>query len=132
MEDLIPLAGILMIVALVLGPIWLGTRYKSEERARMHETLRRAFDKGQPIPPEIVDTLAQDKPRPTPERDFRVGVILIAVAIAMLVLGWTIYAIEDEAEALAAFGGMAAFPGLIGLVFLAFSFGLRGRSSDAG
>lgn len=132
MDDLIPFAGIVMIVAIVLGPIWIGTRAKSEERARMHETLRRAFDKGQPLPPDLIDALHQEKPRASPERDFRTGVILMAVALAFLALGGALYGAGQDDEIMWVMTGVAAFPGLIGLAFLAFWLGKRGQPVDDG
>lgn len=127
MHDLIPLAGIGMIIALVLGPIWLGARYRSQEKARMHETLQRAFDKGQPLPPDLLVALQDDKPRASPERDFRTGIILVAVALAFVILGFTIQAVEGDEEVLAVMTGVAAFPGLIGLAYMAFWLNKRGQ-----
>ena len=125
--DLTPLAGIVMIVAVVLGPIWLTGRYRSEERARMHETLRIAFDKGQSLPPEIVDSLVQEKQRPTPDRDLRGGVIWLAVGLGVAIFGWVLG--YEDSEARYVLMGMAAIPALVGLALI--MLGLLGRDLKA-
>jgi hypothetical protein len=127
MEDLIPFAGIAMIVAVVLGPIWLGGKYRSEERARMHETLRIAFDKGQSLPPEIVHSLVQEKPRPTPERDLRGGVIWLAVGLGVAIFGWVLGYEDDDARYVVM--GMAAIPALVGTALIVL--GSLGRDRRA-
>lgn len=127
MEELIPLAGIAMIVAIVLGPIWLTGRYRSEERVRMHETLRMAFDKGQSLPPEIVESLVQEKPRPTPDRDLRGGVIWLAVGLGVAIFGWVLG--YEDSEARYVLMGMAAIPALVGIALIVL--GLLGRDRKA-
>lgn len=129
MDALIPIALFTMIAVIVVGPIYL----RSRDRQQMLETMRVAFERGQPVPPDMMEALQRrdlPAPRATPERDFRTGVILIAVALAFLVTGGVIYWAEGEDEAMAVFTAMAAFPGLIGLAFLAFWLGKRGRSDD--
>ena len=50
-EEFIPIAFFIMIGAIVLVPAWL----KSKERKEMQATLRSAIEKGQPLPPEVID-----------------------------------------------------------------------------
>ena len=117
-EVLIPLAGIFMIIAVSVGPAWL----KSRERGEMQATLRAAVDKGQPLPPELIDALTKEQASkvPSASRDLRIGVILLAlsagVAGAFLMLG---YGVDNEAKYIA---GFAAIPGAIGLAFIILSF----------
>lgn len=117
-EVLIPLAGIFMIIAVTVGPAWL----KSRERLDMQATLRSAVEKGQPLPPELVDALTKEQTRklPSASRDLRIGVILLAlsagVAGAFLMLG---YGADNDATYVA---GFAAIPGMIGLAFIVLSF----------
>ena len=114
------------IVAIVIGPFYLRTR----EKQRLLDTLRVAYERGQPLPPEMIQNLQLgEKPRPSPERDLRVGVVLVAVALAMITLGAVIGQVESE-EALYIFSGAAAFPGFIGLAFLAFWLAKRGQTPD--
>ena len=53
-EEFIPIAFFIMIGAIVLVPAWL----KSKERKEMQATLRSAIEKGQPLPPEVIDSLS--------------------------------------------------------------------------
>lgn len=123
---LIPIAFFAMIVAIVVMPGWL----RSRDRQRLMDTVKTAYDRGQPVPPELIGAMqAPEATRSSPERDFRTGVVLIAVALAFIVLGSTISQVADEEEVVWAMTGIAAFPGLIGLAFLAFWLGKRGRSS---
>ena len=115
---LIPLAPFLMVIAIVVIPAWL----KSNERKEMQATLRSAIEKGQPLPPEVIDALSRDniKPPATAGRDLRVGVILLAVSIGIALFG---YAVSFENwDAFYPISGLAAIPGMIGLAFIVLSF----------
>ena len=117
-EILIPLSGIFMIIAIVVGPAWL----KSRERREMQNVLRAAVEKGQPLPPELIDALTKEQVRklPSASRDLRIGVILLAlsagVAAAFLGIG---FGVDNDAKFVA---GFAAIPGSIGLAFIVLSF----------
>ena len=117
-EILIPLAPFLMVVAIVVIPAWL----KSRERREMQATLRTAIEKGQPLPPEVIETISKEnvKPPATAARDLRAGVILLSVAIGIALLG---YAVSfAEMDAYYPIVGIAAIPGMIGLAFIILSF----------
>ena len=53
----------------------------------MHETLRIAYEKGQPVPPELITALQTQasvtRPMATPERDLRRAIVLIAVGLGL-------------------------------------------------
>ncbi len=117
-EVLIPLAPFLMVVAIVVIPAWL----KSRERREMQATLRSAIEKGQPLPPEVIETISKDnvKPPATAARDLRTGVILLSVAVGIAIFG---YAVSfAEMDAYYPIVGIAAIPGMIGLAFIILSF----------
>ncbi|CAM2765960.1 hypothetical protein EJ082_15875 [Brevundimonas diminuta] len=117
-EILIPLAPFLMVVAIVVIPAWL----KSRERREMQATLRTAIEKGQPLPPEVIETISKEnvKPPATAARDLRTGVILLAVAFGIGIFG---YAVSfAEMDAYYPIVGIAAIPGMIGLAFIILSF----------
>ena len=125
-EILIPLGFFAMIVAIVALP----TYFRTKERARLHDTLRVAYERGQPVPPELIEAIQRgEKPYRTPERDLRTGVILIAVALAMVTLGATIGHFEDD-DGLWIMAAAASFPGFIGLAFIAFWTAKRGRGVE--
>lgn len=118
LKILIPLAPFIMVIAIVVIPAWL----KSRDRREMQATLRAAIDKGQPLPPEVIDSISKDnvKPPATAARDLRTGVILLAVAVGIALFG---YAVSfAEMDAFYVISGMAAVPGAIGLAFIILSF----------
>jgi hypothetical protein len=101
--------------ASVVGPVillgvffWL--RFKA--RREMQETIRAALDKGQELSPELVDRLGH--PKAPKDRDFRLGVIWIAVAVGFAFLGFAI----PEEEATQPLLGVAGFPFVIGVAYL--------------
>jgi hypothetical protein len=126
-EILVPIAFFAMIAAIVLVPGWL----RSREKERLHETLRLAYEKGQPVPPEMIEALQTDKARPAPDRDLRRGVIMLAVAAALVVVGLMFGLTEHGADGhmVWPFIGIAAFPGFIGLGYIGFWLASRNRKA---
>lgn len=113
-EILVPLGFFLMVAAIVLVPGYL----KSKERQKLQETLRVAYEKGQPVPPEVLDVMTRDmKPAVSPYRDVRRGVVLLAIAGALAAVGVAHGYYEGMDETWGWFAG-AAFPGFVGLAFL--------------
>ena len=102
------MAGILAPAIVVGLIIWL--RYKG--RNDTQQTIRMAIDKGQELTPELIDRLGH--PKPSKNRDLRLGVIWLAVAGA---LGIFSQVVPDE-EANTIMLGMAAFPLFIGLAYI--------------
>ncbi len=126
MEDvLVPIAMFGCIAAVIIVPQIL--RYR--DRAKMHDTLRTAFERGQPVPPEMIDALQRDVKRvDAPNSDLRKAVILIGVALGLVAMSFTLGQIADEAQ----WGVMsgATIPGFIGLGYLAlWVFGRTGKKS---
>lgn len=117
-DTFIPIAMFAMIAAIVIVPTWL----KSKERRDMQATLRASIEKGQALPPEVIDALTRQtvKPPATAGRDLRTGVILLAfsvgIAATFSVLGYTF----GESKAWG-FGAFAAIPGAVGLAFIILS-----------
>jgi hypothetical protein len=70
---------------------------------------------------------AQGMPRKDSIGDLKWGGILIAVALARVVFGWTMQAVSDEDGVFHVFLGMSSFPGFIGVVLL--GFGLLGNNN---
>jgi hypothetical protein len=109
--------------AVILVPVYL--RY--QDRQRMHETLRIAFEKGQPLPPELITALQSNiAPRQptTPESDLRKAIILIAVGLGLCGLGYGLWYGLSSVNDIAAYvtggsvAGAGAIPGLIGVAHL--------------
>jgi hypothetical protein len=101
--------------AAVVGPaILLGLFFWLRFRARrdMQDTIRIALDKGHELSPELIDRLGH--PKAPKDRDFRLAVIWIAVAISIALFGFAI----PEEEATQPLLGIAAFPLLIGIAYM--------------
>ncbi|QUD88825.1 DUF6249 domain-containing protein [Phenylobacterium montanum] len=113
---LVPLAGVAMIVAVIVGPIWIISYFKSRERQRLHDTLRLMVEKGQPVSSELLDTLNTGRPR-TPPNDMRRGVWLVAIALALGAAG-LIGGLTGDGDMVGFLCGLAAFPGFIGLGYV--------------
>ncbi|MDI6623737.1 MAG: DUF6249 domain-containing protein [Brevundimonas sp.] len=111
------------ITAIIFGPSYL----KSREKREMQTTIRHAIDKGQDLPPELIDAMTKDvaSKLPSRTRDLRRGVIWLAVGIGFAAfsylsnLGWSDH---DIREATGAMFGLAAIPATIGLAFIVLSF----------
>jgi len=101
--------------AAVIGPtlllaIFFWLRFKGRQDTQ--ETIRAALDKGQELSPEMIDRLGH--PKPPANKDMRLGVIWLAIAIALAMFA---FAIPDQ-DATGPLLGMAAFPLTIGLAYL--------------
>ena len=111
------------ITAIVFGPSYL----KSREKREIQATVRHAIDKGQQLPPDLIDAMTKDvaSKLPSRTRDLRRGVIWLAVGIGFAAfsylsnLGWN----DHDMEGASAAGmGLAAIPVTIGLAFIVLSF----------
>lgn len=87
-------------------------RYRT--RSDMQTTIRTAIEKGQELSPEIVDRLGS--PKSPKDKDLRLALLWIALALGMCVFGSMIPDRGNEAQQV--FLGMAAFPFFIGLAYL--------------
>lgn len=119
---------------------------KSNDRRRMYDTLRIAYERGQPVPPELLESMtrrgrAEDdvveaysaRVRPAADRDLRRGVILLAVGLGLVLVGAAFYAglydVGGATQTFASFAAMGAVPGCIGLAFLGLWWFGRGKTS---
>lgn len=128
MEDFIPIFAIFAVfgslTAIIVGPGYL----KSRERREMQETLRHAIDKGQDLPPEVIDALTRDVSKNLPSRtkDIRRGIIWLAVGIGIaafgLITGGSVGNDWDGNHFDTGLLGISAIPATIGLAFIALSF----------
>ncbi len=122
---LVPFGFFAMIALIVILPRY----FRSRERQSLQATLRAAIEKGQPLPPEVVEAISRDaKPTSSPARDIRIGMIWIGVAAGFVGFAYALGYMADSAEAFYPMIGLAAFPGFIGLAFLIM--GLLGRGKD--
>ena len=126
--DMTPILIVLIIfsaiTAIIFGPSYL----KSREKREMQETVRHAIDKGQALPPELIDAMTRDvaSKLPSRTRDLRRGVIWLASGLGIAAfsvlsdMGWDNG--NDWHEIGSGLLGLAAIPATIGLAFIVLSF----------
>lgn len=125
--DMTPILIVLIIfsaiTAIIFGPSYL----KSREKREVQETVRHAIDKGQELPPELIDALTRDvaSKLPSRTRDLRRGVIWLAAGIGVAAFSyisaysWSDHDIEGAMNGML---GLSAIPITIGLAFIVLSF----------
>lgn len=108
-ESMIPIVMFISMGIVFCVLFWF--RYKTKEG--MQQTFRSAMDKGQELTPEIIDRLGH--PKPAKDKDLRLGVIWIAIAVGLVAFG---FGIPDDEEVHRIFAGISAFPLVIGIAYL--------------
>ncbi|MHB8528983.1 MAG: DUF6249 domain-containing protein [Caulobacteraceae bacterium] len=134
---IVPTVFWIFVGAVILVPIWL----RSRDRHRLYETLQVAYEKGQPVAPDLVMAMrsaAAEAAIPPAERDLRKGVILLAAGLGMGVLGYGLWYGLNTIDDLSAWmtggwiGGAGAILALIGIVYLGFWLVRRGAGAGGG
>jgi len=113
MGEMIPIVLFAMIAAIV----WIIFHNRSKAHKDSLKIINKMVERGDKIDSETVKALGA-KPV-SPQRDLKIGMILIALAIAMVIFG---NLVPDEEEAPRAMLGLASFPFLVGLVYCSFWF----------
>ena len=121
MEDVI-VPAVMFLGLTVVFSLLFWFRYRA--RREMQETLRVALDKGQDLTPEIIDRLGH--PKAAPDKDLRLGVIWLAIAVGLALCGFAVP--DDSGEALRGVLAGAAFPFAIGVAYMILHF-VTGRSA---
>jgi hypothetical protein len=100
-------SGLTIIISLFF---WF--RYRA--RGDLQMTIRAALDKGLELTPELIDRLGS--PQPAKDKDLRLALIWLAIAVALVLIGFAVsfYAIEALYGVLAG----AALPACIGIAYL--------------
>ncbi len=121
---LVPIALFAAVAAVFILPSY----FRSRDKARMHETLRLAYEKGQPVPPELIEALQVgsqmpiENPQSRVARDLRVGVVWLAVGLGFVAIGGAFYAglyyVGGATETFASFAAIGAIPIFVGLAFM--------------
>ncbi len=107
-EELIPIVMFVGLTVVFCTLFWF--RYRA--RREMQETFRVALEKGHELTPEIIDRLGH--PRASKDKDLRLGVIWLALAVGLVLIG---FAVPDE-DALRGLLAGAAFPFAIGIAYM--------------
>jgi hypothetical protein len=122
MEDLsLFMVPISLFVSIAVA-ISLYFYFRHRTRAEVQQTVRAAFDHGQQLTPELLETLAADLV-PSADADFRRGVMACAVGLGIAAFGLLTY--TDIGMPLA-FIGVGALPFIVGVAYLGlWKFGPR-------
>lgn len=86
--------------------------FKARTRADKQHTIRLALEKGSELSPEFLKQLGEAEP--AKDRDLRRGVIFLALAMGLVLIGFAV----PEPEALRGLLAGAALPFSIGVAFL--------------
>jgi hypothetical protein len=111
----------IVVFGSVVLVVWLIMFFGQKKRAEAFQTLRLAIEKGQEISPEAMAAMARMTP---PNRDMRLGVIFISIALACGAFGLIIGSGEgsDMHDAVRPLLGIAVFPLCLGLAFVGLHF----------
>lgn len=121
-EVLVPLGSFVMVILIIAIPAY----FKNREKREMQATVRAAIAQGQALPPELIDALTRDSVKKSSgQRDLRVGVVWLAVAIGISIFAWMVR--FEDGDAVYPLIGIAAIPGCIGLAFIVLSFFNKNR-----
>ena len=106
---------------MVCVPMALALYFRARNRRTVFDAIKLITERGEPVAPELMEALVQDKA--SPYADLRRGVVFLAIAVATGVFA----VVLGEGDAIRPLLGIAAFPGLIGLAYI----GLHVFASDA-
>ncbi len=121
MEGTLAVIGIFGLIPFL---VWVTYFFRSRAHARTTALIDKLIDRGEPITPEIVQTLGIRAG--TPHGDMKTGLILVAIGAAFIILGQLI----PEDEAASVMEGIAMFPLLVGTAYIAFWY-FFGRKTPA-
>ncbi len=123
---IVPIAFFALVGALIIVPRY----FKSRERQALQSTLRAAIERGQPLPPEVIEAITRDaKPTPSPTRDLRIGIIWIGVGLGLAAMAYAMgYASDDASEAFWPLLGLSGFPFFVGLAFVVMGLVNRNKA----
>lgn len=110
------------IVSVIIGPSFL----KNRERREMQLTVRHAVDKGQTLPPELIDAMTKDVQKSLPSRtkDIRKGVLSLASGVGIGAFGLVSDLGGNDWNGGVAnpLLGLACIPVAIGIAFIILGF----------
>lgn len=109
-EDWVPIVMFIGLTVVMCSLFWFRFRARSE----MQQTIRMALDKGHELTPDIIDRLGH--PKAGKYKDLRLGVIWLALAVGLALVGVAVP--DDGGDALRGCLAGAAFPVAIGLAYL--------------
>ena len=117
--ELIGFTAVVLIFGSIPAIFIARSYFRSRERIQMQQTIRVAIEKGQPLPPDLIEAISRDvRPAPSAARDLRAGIVWLGVAAGLVGLAYAFGYSEDAADAFWPFIGFACIPGFIGVAYL--------------
>ncbi len=117
-------AEVIVPIVLFLTPvlaIWLFQHFALKKRVEAFKVLSLAIEKGQPLTPEALGSMARIS---SPIADLRRGIVFVAIAAGFAsfstIIGWN--ATGEFRDVVRGLYGVATFPLFIGLAFLGLHF----------
>ena len=107
-EELIPI--VMFISIAVVFVVWFYFRHR--DRMETQRTFRLALDKGTELSPEFIKQLGE--PEPSNDRDLRRGMIWLALAVGLVLIGVAV----PEPDAFRGLLAGAALPFAIGCAYM--------------
>lgn len=126
-EVIIPVIAIIMTFGMPIAIVAIIQINKARNNAELQKTLRMSIEKGQPLPPEFVDSIQRSVPKAkNPMNDVRGGLVLLAVAAGLMVMDYM-----SHDYIFGHLSGVAAIPGFIGIALLILGIiGLNSRKNS--
>ncbi len=121
---LIPLSPFIMVVLIV----WFSASARAKSNAAIQKTVQKAIEKGVELTPETIKSLGV-RTR-SPHSDLRTGVINIAVALGLIVMGYGLSMGDVDEEVFPVLASIAAIPGFIGLALIVMYLVTKNNKSD--
>lgn len=109
---LVPLIFFTSIVLIVALPFY----FKHRNRRLVFEAIKATIEKTGEVDPSLIEAITAENVGPN--ADIRRGLLLVAFAIGLFLLGLFV----PEPEAARVLMGLAFLPGLIGIAYTAFHF----------
>jgi Na+/alanine symporter len=107
--------------AMIVGVVWLFQHFALKKRVEAFTTLRLAIEKGQPLTPDALESMAR---LGSPIADLRRGIVFVAIALGFAsfstIIGWN--AEGEMRDVTRGLYGVATFPLFIGLAFLGLHY----------
>ncbi len=122
---LVPLSPFIMVIAIV----WFVSQARARSNEAVQKTVQKAIEKGVELTPDTIKAMGV-QPNREPNSDLRRGLILIATALGLVVLGYGIGIADGDEEATAILSSIAAIPGFIGLALIGMHIFANKKPSD--
>jgi hypothetical protein len=112
-EILVPLGFFAAIASVIVIPRY----FKSKEREQMQSTIRAAIERGQPLPPELIEVMTRNvRPRPSSSSDLRAAIVWLAWGLG--IAGFFVAGSYEWSNEMLPLAYIGAIPLFIGAAYL--------------